>query len=106
MVPVYKGDEDSDYDSSCGDDFNDDYHDVVGVMVLVYKGDEDGDGDYDNSCVDDFDDEYHDVVGVMAPVYNGVQACCWLSLQPVCSRSTGSSSSRATVGGRQAGCWL
>ena len=52
-------DGDSDYDNSCGDDFDED----DGVMIPVYNGDEDGDGDYDSSCDDDFDDEYHDVVG-------------------------------------------
>ena len=30
MVFVYNGDEDGDYDNSCGDDLDDDYHDVVG----------------------------------------------------------------------------
>ena len=60
MVFVYNGDEDGDYDNSCGDDFDDDYHvdEDDGFMIPVYNGDEDGDGDYDSSFGDDFDGDY------------------------------------------------
>ena len=46
MIPVYDEDADGDHDSSCVDDFHDDYYDIDeddGVMVLMHNGDENED---------------------------------------------------------------